>query len=620
MANKQQSFSADIAGLMNIFSNSLYSEQDVFLRELISNSADAISKLRLKTLEDETIAAADGKITLEVVGEWLELTDNGIGMTESELENLCTIARSGTQSFLNSMSESEQKQSQLIGKFGVGFYSVFMVADKVEVITKSAISDQAFLWQSDGAGYTIENTDKSEFGTKVRMHLKQEAQDFLKPINIERIVENYSKHLHVPVELISEDNDSKEKTAKVINNTDVIWHRKKSDITDEDYNEFYKNTTHDFADALTWVHQRIESTATDYTMLLYIPSQAPFDLYMKDRASGVKLYVKRVFIMADPDKLMPSYMRFVRGVVDCQDLPLNVSRELLQNEQQLSSIRAGCVKRIITKLTKMAKDDQEGYAKFWQNFGPVLKEGPTEDPNNAEKLYPLFRFASSAQDTADQSVSLDDYIARADQEKKKIYYLIADSHQSAIASPHLEYFKKQGIEVLLLSDKVDEWLMSQMVDYKEFKFQSIIQGDFDSILGKASKANEEQESAETDSEHKDIFERLNAILDGKVKQVRSTERLVDSPCCLVSDAQDMSQHLQRLLEQAGQAVPQSQPILELNINHPLVQGMLNEQNEAAFEDWAHLLFEEAQLLEGAALKEPSEFVKRLNRLLEPLLS
>lgn len=619
MVDKKQSFSADIAGLMNIFSNSLYSEQDVFLRELISNSADAISKLRLKSLADESIAVAEGKIKIEVVGNWLEVSDNGIGMTEEELANICTIARSGTQSFINSMNESDQKQSQLIGKFGVGFYSVFMVADKVEVITRSALSDKAFIWESDGTGYTVSDYDKAELGTIVRLHLKDSAKDFLKHSNIERIVENYSKHLHVPVELITKDQESDEAKAKVINNTDVIWHRSKSEIKKEEYNEFYKSITYDLADPLAWVHQKIESTTTDYTMLLYVPSQAPFDLYMKDRANGVKLYVKRVFIMADPEKLMPSYMRFVRGIIDCQDLPLNVSRELLQNEQQLSGIRAGCVKKIIAKLSKMSKDGGDGYAAFWNNFGPVLKEGPTEDPNNAEKLYPLFRFASSLGDSSEQTVSLDDYINRISDNKKKIYYLIADSYQSAISSPHLEYFKKQGIEVLLLSDKVDEWLMSQMIEYKDFKFQSIIQGDFDSILGDETSESSDKVQEEA-TEHKDVFERVNKILSDKIKHVRSTERLVDSPCCLVSDKQDMSQHLQRLLQQAGQSVPQSKPILELNVAHPLVQGMLNEQNESAFEDWANLLFEEAQLLEGATLKEPSEFVKRLNRLLEPLLS
>ncbi len=609
MTEAKQAFSADIKGLMDIFSNSLYSEQDVFLRELVSNSADAISKLRLKALEDESIVAADGKISLKVVDGWLEITDNGIGMTEEELANLCTIARSGTNNFLNSMNSDQQKQSQLIGKFGVGFYSVFMVADKVEVITKSAVSENGYLWSSDGSGYTIEPHAKDAYGTVVRLSIKASAQDFLMHTNIERIVENYSKHLHVPVELFAAEGES----PKVINSTDVIWHRKKSDITLEEYNEFYKDLTNDFADSLCYVHQRIESTATDHTMLLFVPSQAPFDLYMKDRANGVRLYVKRVFIMADPDKLMPSYLRFVRGIVDCQDLPLNVSRELLQNEQQLSGIRSGCIKRIITKLTKIAKDDAETYAKFWQNFGPVLKEGPTEDPNNAEKLYPLFRFASSTQDSAEQNISLDDYISRADADKKKIYYLIADSYQAAKASPHLEYFAEKGIEVLLLSDKVDEWLMSQMMEFKGYKFQSVIQGDFNAIVGDGEKEPKE------DMDCKDVFERLNKLLGQKIKQVRPTERLVNSPCCLVSDSQDMSQHLQRLLEQAGQAVPESKPILELNIKHPLVQGLINEQKEESFNDWAYLLYDQAQLLEGSALKDPSEFVHRLNRLLEPLL-
>ena len=614
MSNTKQSFSADISGLMNIFSNSLYSEQDVFLRELISNAADAISKLRIKSLEEDKITAEEGKITLKITDGWLELSDNGIGMTEAELTNLCTIAKSGTSNFLNSMSEEAQKQSDLIGKFGVGFYSVFMVADHVEVITKSALSNKAYLWASDGSGYTIKDHEKSTVGTVVRMHMKDSAQEFLQQERIEKIVDNYSKHLHVPVELITEDDQS----TKTLNSTDVIWHRKKSEISKEQYNEFYKGITFDFADALTWIHQRIESTATDYTMLLYIPSQAPFDLYMKERTNAVKLYVKRVFIMADPDKLMPSYMRFVRGVIDCQDLPLNVSRELLQSEKQLGVIRSGCVKRIITKLGKLSQSDPEQYAKFWQNFGAVLKEGPTEDPSNAEKLYPLFRFATSSQDGPEQTVSLDEYIEKAGDNNSKIYYLIADSHKSAKASPHLEYFTNNGIEVLLLSDKVDEWLMSILTEYKGYKFQSVIQGDFESIVN--SEKAKDDKTSEDQGEHKDVFERLNKLLDAKVKQVRPTTRLVNSPCCLVSDDQDMSQHLQRLLEQAGQAVPNAKPILELNVKHPLIMGMINEQNEEAFADWANLIYEEAQLLEGAALKDPSEFVHRLNRLLEPLLS
>ena len=614
MTNLNNAFDADIKGLMNIFSNSLYSDQDVFLRELTSNAADAISKLRLKSLDDESVASSEGKITIKVVDGWLEVHDDGIGMSREELVNLCTIAKSGTQTLLKSMSEDAQKQSDLIGKFGVGFYSVFMVADRVEVYTKSAIAGAALKWVSDGVAYSVEEIAKESAGTVVRLQIKESAKDFLEYAKIESIIGNYSKHLHVPVELEKAGADKSE----VINTTDVIWHREKSKIATEEYNEFYKSLTYDFADPLFHVHQRIESTATDYTMLLYVPSQAPFDLYMKDRANGVQLYVKRVFIMADPDKLMPSYLRFVRGVVDCQDLPLNVSRELLQNEQQLSGIRSGCIKRVLGKITKIAKDEPELYREFWKNFGAVLKEGPTEDAGNADKLYPLFRFATTKSGSEEQTVSLDDYISRVSDDSKKIYYLIADSYKSAKSSPHLEYFAKKDIEVILLSDKVDEWLMSQMSEYQGFKFQSVIQGDLDAIVGDESAADESS-SEQDDSEYKDVFERLSKLLADDVKQVRSTGRLVSSPCCLVSDDKDMSQHLKRLLEQAGQAVPDSKPILELNVEHPLVKGMMLEQSEAAFNDWAYLLYNQAQLLEGAALQDPSEFVHRLNRLLEPLI-
>lgn len=605
-AKNMQAFDADIQGLMEIFSKSLYSDRDVFLRELISNSSDAIFKLRLKSLESGSIKSGEGEINISIKDNWLEIADNGIGMNEQELTNICTIARSGTQSFLRSMDEKEQKESSLIGKFGVGFYSVFMVADKVEVITKSAIGGDALAWESDGSGYSIKSSDRTDFGTTVRLHLKDEAKEFADFNKIEDVIKNYSGHMQVPVVL-----HKPEEEPKIISSKQVIWDRAK--VSDEEHKEFYKSLTHDFADPLFWVHQRIESAATDFKMLLYIPSQAPFDLYMKDRLNAVRLYVKRVFIMADPDKLLPSYLRFVRGVVDCQDLPLNVSRELLQNERQLSAIRSACVKRVLKKLVKIARDDADTYAKFWQNFGAVLKEGPTEDPANAEQLYELFRFASTHNSGSEQNVTLDDYIERYQGEDKKIYYIIADSYNSAKASPHLEYFASKNTEVLLLSDKVDEWLMSQMTEYKGFKLQSILQSDFD------KNAEAEQESEQEESEYKDVFARIEELLSSEVKSVRSTTRLVSSPCCLVTDSNEMSQNLKRLLEQAGQAVPDSKPILELNVEHPLVKSMLNEQAEDAFKDWAYLLFDQAQLLEGAALKKPSEFVHRLNRLLGPLL-
>lgn len=604
-----QTFDADIQGLMEIFSKSLYSDRDVFLRELISNSADAIFKLRIKSLEDNSITAESGEINISVNENWLEISDNGIGMNQDELNNICTIARSGTNNFLRSMAEEDQKNTDLIGKFGVGFYSVFMVADKVEVLTKSAVSQDGMLWRSDGTGYSIDSANLEKSGTTVRLHLKESAKEFLDFNKLESVISNYSSHIHIPVVLNKPENEP-----KVISAKEVIWNKTK--VTDEEHNEFYKSLTHDFADPLFWVHQRIESAATDYTMLLYIPSQAPFDLYMKDRLNAVKLYVKKVFIMADPDKIMPSYLRFVRGLVDCQDLPLNVSRELLQNEQQLSGIRATCIKRVLSKLTKISRDDNETYAKFWQNFGPVLKEGPTEDPANAETLYGLFRFASTFNSDEGQTVSLDNYIDRADKDSKKIYYIIADSYTSAKSSPHLEYFADKGIEVLLLSDKVDEWLMSQMTEYKGYKLQSVLHSDFNKDTDSDDKTAEDKKEV---SEYSDVLERLEKLLSDEVKAVKTTDRLTSSPCCLVSDGQDMSQNLKRLLEQAGQAVPDVKPILELNVEHTLVKSMLNEQSEEAFKDWAYILYNQAQLLEGAALKNPSDFVHRLNRVLGPLL-
>ncbi len=637
-------FQADVKRVLEIVTSSLYTDKKVFLRELVSNASDAIERLRFEALTNPDIMDAATQrieISIDKENKCLTIADQGIGMNMDDLSNLGTIAKSGTKEVLEKMGEEASKASQLIGQFGVGFYSAFVVADRVVVETRRAgtSAHEAARWISTGDGtYEVGAFEKEGVGTTIHLHLKDDAEAFLDPWHVKQVVKEYSQHIHVPVVFLAADDadDQDEKsddalTVKedVLNDDETLWVKAKKDITEAQYAAFYTSITSDPQAPLTWVHQRIEG-GSDFTMLLYIPKYAPFDLYMRERTQGVKLYVKRVFIMDDAEKLMPMYLRFVKGLVDANDLPLNVSRELLQDHKKLDAIRGGCVKRVLTKLEKLAKDTPEAYQTFWNAFGAVLKEGPAEDYQNRERLFKLCRFSSTHNEDATQNVSLSDYVARMQSDQSKIYYLIADNHAAAKQSPHLEYFKAQGLEVLLLSDKVDEWLMSHLTEFDGKPLQSIMQGDLDSVLkdeNAASKTVENGTDAEKASDaseektgpHAAVLTQLESTLTDVVKSVRSTTRLTDSPCCLVADKDEMSQHLKRLLASAGQVVPETKPVLELNMTHPLVQRLIQEQDDAQFSEWGRLLFEQAQLLEGASLKDPASFVKRMNRLMAPLL-
>lgn len=641
---QKKTFQADVKRVLDIVTRSLYTDKKVFLRELVSNASDAIERLRFEALTNPSLLETTTpriEITIDKDQKCLTITDQGIGMNQSDLANLGTIAKSGTKEVLDKMGKEESKVSQLIGQFGVGFYSAFVVAKEVVVETRRAgtAANEAACWRSSGDGeYEVSAMEKHETGTSIHLYLKDDAEAFLDPWHVKQVVKEYSQHLSVPVVFMSEevvaDEDAKEGDTSPTTQEDVLndseetlWIKAKKDITKDQYQAFYGSITGDPQEPLTWVHQRIEGSS-DFTMLLYIPKYAPFDLYMRERTQGVKLYVKRVFIMDDAEKLMPMYLRFVKGLVDANDLPLNVSRELLQDDKKLDAIRGGCVKRVLTKLEKLAKDAPEDYQTFWDAFGAVLKEGPAEDYQNRERLFKLCRFASTHEDNPQQVVSLQDYVGRMKPEQSKIYYLIADNVAAAKNSPHLEYFKAQGLEVLLLSDKVDEWLMSHLTEFDGKPLQSIMQGDLESVLNDqkdsetnsdATQADDQTVPEEKTGPHAAVLTQLETALTDVVKAVRVTSRLTDSPCCLVADQNEMSQHLKRLLASAGQVVPESKPVLELNMDHPLVQRLVAEQDDAQFGEWGRLLFEQAQLLEGASLQDPASFVKRMNRLMAPML-
>lgn len=641
---QKKTFQADVKRVLDIVTRSLYTDKKVFLRELVSNASDAIERLRFEALTNPSLLETTTpriEITIDKDQKCLTITDQGIGMNQSDLANLGTIAKSGTKEVLDKMGKEESKVSQLIGQFGVGFYSAFVVAKEVVVETRRAgtAANEAACWRSSGDGeYEVSAMEKHETGTSIHLYLKDDAEAFLDPWHVKQVVKEYSQHLSVPVVFMSEevvaDEDAKEGDTSPTTQEDVLndseetlWIKAKKDITKDQYQAFYGSITGDPQEPLTWVHQRIEGSS-DFTMLLYIPKYAPFDLYMRERTQGVKLYVKRVFIMDDAEKLMPMYLRFVKGLVDANDLPLNVSRELLQDDKKLDAIRGGCVKRVLTKLEKLAKDAPEDYQTFWDAFGAVLKEGPAEDYQNRERLFKLCRFASTHEDNPQQVVSLQDYVGRMKPEQSKIYYLIADNVAAAKNSPHLEYFKAQGLEVLLLSDKVDEWLMSHLTEFDGKPLQSIMQGDLESVLNDqkdsetnsdATQADDQTVPEEKTGPHAAVLTQLETTLTDVVKAVRVTSRLTDSPCCLVADQNEMSQHLKRLLASAGQVVPESKPVLELNMDHPLVQRLVAEQDDAQFGEWGRLLFEQAQLLEGASLQDPASFVKRMNRLMAPML-
>ncbi len=623
-------FQAEVSQVLNLVIRSLYSNKEIFLRELISNASDAAEKLRFEALTDDALYENDPnlriRISLDKERRTVTISDNGIGMSRQEVaEMIGTIASSGTRKFLESMSGDQTEDSQLIGQFGVGFYSAFIVADKVTLETRRAGlgSEHGVRWESTGEGdYTIETEEKLDRGTRITLHLREDEAEFAEAFRLRGIISKFSDHLSIPVEMLeevytgSEEGEEKEEKKEPeweqVNKGTALWMRSKSDITEEEYSEFYKHIGHDFEDPLAHVHNRVEGT-NEYSSLLYIPGRAPFDLWDREQKHGVKLYVRRVFIMDEADKLMPRYLRFVKGVVDSDDLPLNVSRELLQHDKKIDTIRSANVKRVLNLLEKMAKDDPEKYQKFWKEFGNVLKEGPAEDFGNREKIAGLMRFSSTRAEGDGQTVSLDDYIGRMHEKQEKIYYITADNHAAALHSPHLEVFGTKDVEVLLLTDRVDEWLISHLSDYKGKHLQSVAKGQLD--LGELEDKESKEAQEKVAEEHKGLVERIGKVLGDAVAEVRVSHRLTESPACLVVGDYDMSANLQRVLQQMGQEAPDTKPILEVNATHPLVEKMDQEPDEDLFADLAKVVFDQATLAEGGQLKDPAAFVHRLNKLM-----
>jgi molecular chaperone HtpG len=608
--------------------HSLYSNKEIVLRELISNASDAADKLRFEALTNGALYENDAELKITIgfdkAKRTVTISDNGIGMSRDEvIANIGTIARSGTKEFFNSLTGDQAKDANLIGQFGVGFYSAFIIADKVTLTTRRAGSTEAVQWQSAGEGdYTLEPANKASRGTEIVLHLREGEDEFLNDWQLKSIIRKYSDHITLPILMKKsewkegEDGKGGEMVTtdelETVNKASALWARSKNDITAEEYNEFYKHVSHDYEAPLAYTHNRVEGNQ-EYISLLYIPSKAPFDLYDRERRHGIKLYVKRVFIMEEADKLMPQYLRFVRGVIDSADLPLNVSREILQDSRDVEAIKNGSVKKVLGLLEDMAKDKPEDYAKFWEAFGRVLKEGPGEDFANKDKIAGLLRFASTRVDTASQGISLKDYVENMQAEQKAIYYITADSYAAAKNSPHLEIFRKKNIEVLLLSDKVDEWLVGSLAEFDGKKLQSIAKGDLD--LGELETDTEKEIQKQIEEEAKSLVERIKTSLGENVKEVRVTHRLTDSPACLVSAEHDLSGNMARILKAAGQNAPMSKPILEINPAHRLVERLKSEADEAKFGDYAHVLFDQALLAEGGQLEDPASFVRRLNALI-----
>ena len=618
-------FQAEVKQLLHLMVHSLYSNKEICLRELISNASDAADKLRFEALSDAALFENDSELKIRIAydkaARTLTIADNGIGMSRQEvIDNIGTIAKSGTREFFSQLSGDQQKDASLIGQFGVGFYSSFIIADKVTLTTRRAglTAEHGVRWESGGEGdYTLETVEKAGRGTEITLLLREGEDEFLSDWKIKSIIRKYSDHITLPIVMKkSEWKDGMEVPTdedETVNQASALWARAKNDITDEQYEEFYKHVAHDFEKPLAWSHTRVEGKQ-EYISLLYVPGRAPFDLYDRERRHGIKLYVKRVFIMDDAEQLMPQYLRFVRGIIDSADLPLNVSREILQASREIDGIKAGSVKKVLGLLEEMAENDPEKYARFWKEFGRVLKEGPGEDFGNKEKIAGLLRFASTDADTEEEVVSLKDYLGRMKEGQDKIYYVTADSFAAAKHSPHLEIFRKKGIEVLLLSDRVDEWLVSSLTEFDGRKLQSVAKGDLD--LGKLEDEAEKEQQKKAEDDFTDLVEKVKAVLgDDKVRDVRVTHRLTDSPACIVAGEHDMSANLERLLKAAGQKGTSTKPILEINPQHALVARLRDEGDEARFADWAHLLFEQALLAEGGQLEDPASFVRRLNGLL-----
>lgn len=632
MTIEKHTFQTEASKLLHLMTHSLYSNREIFLRELISNAADACDKLRFESLDNDDLLAGDSELKIRVElddeAKTITISDNGIGMNSQEvIDNIGTIASSGTAKFVDNLTGDQKKDSAMIGQFGVGFYSSFIVSDKVEVFTRRAGDpiDQGVHWVCDGEEeYGLEACKVEQRGTRVVLHLKKDAEEFSNDWTVRSIIKRYSDHIAIPVEMLKpdytaesdgeEDADKEEKVPEfeAINSVQALWTRSRSDIKKDEYKEFYKYVSHDFEDPLEWSHNRVEGKL-DYTSLLYIPKKPQHDMFQRDAPKGLKLYIQRTFILDDADQFLPLYLRFIKGVVDSNDLPLNVSRELLQDSPQVESIKSALTKRVIDMLAKMAKKSPEDYQSFWNAFGNVMKEGPVEDFPNREKLLSLLRFASTETSESIQSQSLDDYISRMKEGQEKIYYLIADSFNMASRSPLLEAFRAKGYEVLLLSDRIDGWVMSNLFEYSDKQFQDVAKGSLD--LDKSADSDESESDEASKAEPSGIVKLLNEYLGDRVSEVRASNRLVDSPACLVLSDQDMGTQMRKLMEAAGQAVPESKPILEVNLAHPLLERVEGAEGSDRFDDLAEILFDQATLSVGEQLHDPVSYVQRINKLI-----
>ena len=609
-------FQTEVQQLLDLMIHSLYSNKEIFLRELISNASDAADKLRFEALTDDALYEGDSdikiRVSFDMAARTVTVADNGIGMSRAEvIEHIGTIAKSGTRQFFAALSGDQKKDAKLIGQFGVGFYSAFIVADKVTLTTRRAGlgPEHGVRWESDGKGeYVVETIERPVRGTEVTLHLREGEDEFLDSWRLRSIVRKYSDHITLPIVMAKEDG----KEDETVNRASALWARPKSEIKPEEYDEFYKHVAHDFEPPLAHIHARVEGKQ-EYISLLYIPARAPFDLWDRERRHGIKLYVRRVFIMDDAEQLMPNYLRFVRGLVDSNDLPLNISREILQHNKDIEAIKSGSVRKVLDLLAELAESDKDKYAKFWAEFGRVLKEGAVEDTGNRERIAKLLRFSSTRSDTETAEVALADYVASMKPEQKAIYYVTADSFAAAKNSPHLEIFRKKGIEVLLLHERVDEWVAMHLTEFDDKPLQSVAKGDLD--LGALADQEEKQQQEQASEELKDMVVRLKTALGERVRDVRVTHRLTSSPACLVADEHDLSGNLERILKAAGQKAPTGKPILEVNPTHPIVLRLKGESDDKRFSDWGQILFDQALLAEGGELDDPASFVARLNGLL-----
>ena len=624
-------FEAEVKQLLHLMIHSLYSNKEIFLRELISNASDAADKLRFNALGDDSLYEGDSVLKISIdydkTARTLTLTDNGIGMTRDEVrENIGTIARSGTKKFFESLTGDQAKDSQLIGQFGVGFYSSFIVADRVVLETRKAgaTPEHGVRWESGGEGdYTLENIQRNERGTRITLHLREGENDFLDGWKLRSIIRKFSDHISLPIEMkkehygeVKEGEEPPAEDWETVNSASALWAKNRDEITEEQYEEFYKHVSHDFQSPLARVHSRVEGN-NEYTLLLYLPGHAPFDLWDRESKHGVRLYVKKVFITEDSDKLMPRYLRFVRGIIDSDSLPLNVSRELLQENALLDKIRSGAVKKVLGLLEDLVANEPEKYAAFWKEFGQAFKEGPIEDFKNKDRIAKLLRFSSTHNDTDEQNVSLDDYIGRMKEGQDKIYFITAESWAAARNSPHLEIFRKKGLEVLLMHERIDDWLTGYLTEYESKTLQSIAKGDLD--LGELEDESDKQHAEEAAKELKPLIERIKAVLGDKVSEVKISTRLTDSPACLVSESFGMTRNMERIMKSVGQSVPNAKPVFEINPDHALILKLKDEADEIRFGDLTQILYDQAVLGEGAQLEDPAAFVRRLNELLRVMM-